>query len=248
MFSSAVTAVLAPVILSLGCGVAQAQDSAGSAAPGVNPKDNITKTELIYRFDDLGLGDHTQSFTLKYDKAFNANWGGNVEIPLVAFKGFGLNDAGLGDIQARLRYTTKLGTASVILGGELVLPTATDDSLGRGKFQFNPVGGAVLPLGQTSFLYLGYKHLFSFAGDGNRADINESQPRALVGYTSPKGWWLLGDLKYTHSWKTETEQADFDVEIGRMVGPSTGVWTRVGTSWLDSDRNASLLLGIRFIR
>ena len=236
------------LVISAQAGMASSQEDVGTAAPGVNPKDNITKTELLYRYDSLDLGDYSQSFTLKYDRAFTSKWGGNIEVPFVAYKGFGLDEAGLGDIQARLRYTTQVGRTSVILGGEVVLPTATDDALGRGKYQFNPAIGAVLPLSQTSFVYFGYKHFLSFAGDDNRPDINESQPRILAAYTSPEGWWVLGDLKYTHSWETETQQTDLEIELGRMIGPATGIWTRVGSSWLDSDREASVLFGIRFIR
>lgn len=225
-----------------------AQEGSGTAAPGVNPKDNITKTEMLYRYDKHNKADSTQSLTLKYDRAFDARWGGNIEIPVVRFKGFGLDDVGLGDIQARVRYTRQVGSASVISGAELILPTAAEDSLGRGKYQFNPVVGAVFPLSQTSFVFLGYKHFWSIAGDDSRADINESQPRILAGYTSPKGWWVLGDLKFTKSWETRAEQVDFEIELGRMIGPNTGIWTRVGTSGLDSDRDASVLFGIRFIQ
>lgn len=219
-----------------------------SATPGVNPKDNITKTEVLYRYDSLDLGDNTQSLTLKFDRAFNAQWGGNIEIPLVAYKGFGLDESGVGDLQARVRFTGQAGKISYILGAEVVLPTASGDALGRGKYQFNPVGGAVIPLSQTSFLYVGYKHLFSFAGDDARDDVNESQPRILAAYTSPQGWWVLGDAKYTKSWETDKEDLDLEIELGQMVAPDTGVWTRIGTSALDSDREASILFGVRFIR
>lgn len=217
-------------------------------AKGVNPKDNITKFEVILRHDTLDAADKTQSFTLKYDRAFNARWGGIIEVPFVGFEGFGDEHTGLGDVQARLRYTYPAGKLTWIAGAELVLPTAAQDSLGRGKYLINPTVGLVLPLGQTAFLFAGYKHLLSFAGDEDRPDVNESQPRLIVGYTSPRGWWLLGDAKYTKSWETDAELLDLEVEYGRMVGPSTGVWARIGTSMLDSDRDSMLLLGVRFIR
>lgn len=235
------------LIICLSSAGSYAQD-ANTTAKGVNPSDNITKTELIYRFDNLDAADYTQSVTLKYDRAFDERWGANIEIPIVSFSGFGIDDTGLGDVQARLRYSTNIGKMTALLGGEIVLPTATEDTLGRGKYQFNPVVGAVATLSQTSFLFLGYKHFWSFAGDDARAEINESQPRAIVGYTSPKGWWLLGDLKYTKSWENENELLDIELEYGRMIGPSTGVWARVGTSALDSDREAMVLFGVRFIR
>lgn len=38
------------------------------------------------------------------------------------------------------------------------------------------------------------------------------------------------------------------MEFGRMVAADTGIWARIGTSMLDSDREASLNLGVRFIR
>jgi hypothetical protein len=247
-------AIAALLIALAGGSAALAQDAAADAgaasgaAPGVNPRDNITKTELLFRYDSLDLADHTQSFTFKYDMAFGPRWGGNIEVPMVGFEGFGLSDAGLGDVQARLRYTTQMGDLSVIAGGEVVLPTASEDTLGRGKFQINPTLGVVVPVTQTSFVFMGYKHLFSVAGDDDRPDINESQPRLIAGYTDPAGWWTLGDLKYTRSWEDDSEVLDLELEYGRMVARRVGVWARVGTSFFDSDRDASLLLGVRFIR
>lgn len=239
-------ALFVPFLAVFGAQAGLAQEE--NATPGVNPKDNLTKTEVLLRFDDLDRGDNARSLTFKYDRAFNALWGGNLEVPVVAFRGFGLDDAGLGDIQARVRYTGQAGTIAYILGAEVVFPTATDDSLGRGKYQFNPAVGAVFPLSQTSFLFLGYKHFLSFAGDSAREDINESQPRMLMALTSPQGWWVLGDTKYTKSWETDKEDLDLDVEYGQMINPATGIWVRIGTSFLDSDRSAGVLLGVRFIR
>ena len=167
----------------------------------------------------------------------------------MAFDGFGIDEAGLGDVQARLRYNRQIGALTLVTGAELVLPTATSDSLGRGKVQLNPVVGIVAPLSQTSFLFLGYKHFLSVGGDDDRSDIDESQPRVIAGYTDPAGWWLLGDVKYTKSWVgSGAEQVDLEVEYGKMVGPGIGVWGRVGTSFLDSDREIGLLLGVRLIR
>jgi len=55
-------------------------------------------------------------------------------------------------------------------------------------------------------------------------------------------------VKYTHSWEVESDQVDLDIELGKMVAPGTGIWTRIGTSFADSDRDASILFGVRFIR
>jgi hypothetical protein len=88
--------------------MASGGETASAPAPegavrGVNPKDNITKVELLYRYDAYTHGVAVNSFTLKYDRALNAAWGFNIEAPLASYHGFGVADAGLGDIQARLR-------------------------------------------------------------------------------------------------------------------------------------------------
>ena len=84
------------------CGnTAVAQQSAESAVAGVNPKDNITKFEVLYKYDDLKSGASINSLTLKYDTALNKEWGVNFEAPIVYYRGFGRDDAGLGDAFGR---------------------------------------------------------------------------------------------------------------------------------------------------
>ena len=58
------------------------------------------------------------------------------------------------------------------LGAEAVAPTASHDALGLGKWQLNPVVGFVYSFTPTTFLYMGYKHLYSVGGDSARPDIN----------------------------------------------------------------------------
>jgi hypothetical protein len=65
---------------------------------------------------------------------------------------------------------------------------------------------------------------------------------------TPKGQWLLADAKYTKSWKERKNQVlDFEVEVGTMIGPSTGVLFRTGTSFLDGNREFVALVGLRKI-
>ncbi len=222
--------------------------SSGESAPGVNPKDNITKVEVLYKYDQYNLGGSINSLTFKYDKALDRNWGFNAELPFVTFEGFEVEEAGLGDLQTRVRYVATMGQLSLLGGAELVLPTASDDVLGRGRWQANPVAGVVYMFSQTTFMFAGYKHFFSFAGDEDRPGINESQPRLILGYTDPKGWWLLSDAKYTRSWESDDlETLDAEAELGQMIGPATGVWVRAGTSFLESDRDFGINLGLRNI-
>lgn len=70
--------------------------SSSSGAPGVNPKDNITKGELIYKFDRLDGGASLQALAFKYDHAFNVSVGANVEVPLIRLSTPGADFSGLG--------------------------------------------------------------------------------------------------------------------------------------------------------
>lgn len=236
--------ILSPAILLFSFFSSYAQENSN---PGVNPRDNLNKNEIFYRYDHLDLGDYTQSMALKYDKAFNKSYGVNIEVPIVNFKGFGLESTGLGDVQGRVRYIKPITHGTLIGGAEIVFPTASEDILGRGKYQFNPAIGMVYQLLETSFVYIGYKHLFSVSGDKTKADIDESQPRLLAAYTSIAGWWTLSDLKYTKNWNSDQEEMDYDQEFGLMLNRNIGTWLRAGTSWLDSDRDFSVLIGVRLI-
>lgn len=223
----------------------QAEDE---VVKGVNPKDNIRKAELLCKYDDFEQDKSIASCTPKFDVALNKNWGANIEVPIISFSGFGLEEHGIGDINLRLRYATTIGAISYIAGAELVLPTASDEFLGLGEYQLNAVAGIVVPLSPQVFVYAGYKHFFELTDDNEFIDINDSQFRLLAAYTSVHGWWMLGDVKYTKSWAgEELESLDTEAEAGRMLDASTGLFGRVGTSFLDNTREYGINLGIRRI-
>jgi hypothetical protein len=224
---------------------AQAQDE--GSPPGVNPKDNLTKIDVIYTHDEFENDVAIDSVALKYDRALGPKWGTNVELPVVDFSAPGLGETGLGDTNFRLRYVDNRGRIAWIGGLEAVVPTASEDVLGSGKWQLNPTGGMVLALSQTAFLFFGYKHVFSVAGDDDRADLNQSQPRLIGAITSPQGWWVLGDLKYTHDWDAESDTLDIEGEFGRMLSRRMALSLRAGTATLDSTKEYKVSLNWRYI-
>ena len=215
---------------------------------GVNPKENLTKVEVLYKYDKAVSDGYTQALTFKYDQALSKQVGFNIEIPVVNFSGYGIADRGLGDINLRVRYIGRPGFATPVFGAEVVVKTASKDTLGSGKWQANPTAGCVFAVSQFDFLYIGYKHVFSVAGDESRTDLRASQPRLLVAHTSSSGWWVLGDLKYTKSWAAqEPERLDCEVEFGQMISRNQAVWIRGGGSALDKTRNWGVNLGWRGI-
>jgi hypothetical protein len=212
------------------CG--QQQQASGGEARGVNPVDNITNLELLPKLSviDDGLGISVTTVTFKYDRAIQGVYGFNVELPIARFESPFGNDNGLGDMNLRFRAQRRVGErVTVLTGVETVLPTATADSLGSGKFQLNPIFAGVYAFSRTTFLAAVAKHQFSVAGDDEREDIRLGQYRLLLGYTSPKGYWVVADFQQWADYKNNG-RLDFspEVEVGKMVGPTTGVWIRGG--------------------
>ena len=217
-------------------------------APGVNPKDNITKAEAIVQYNNLEAGLETFTIALKYDLAFNSKWGANVELPFTTLSGPGFSETDVGDLNLRVRNVNTQGPVSILSAVEVVVPTAGSDLTGSGKWQVNPVVGAVYAFNQQTFAFLGYKHYFSIAGDEARDDINRSEVRALFARLFANATWTLGDVKYSHSYEgQEFDTLDLEVEYGSMISKSVAISGRVGTSFLDSSRDFGLSLNVRKI-
>lgn len=222
------------------------------AVRGVNPADNLTKFEILPKFTVIdGSNDISIStITFKYDRAFQGIYGLNFELPVASFDSPFAGDFGIGDLNVRGRYQDRAGKWTFIAGAEAVFPIAADDTLGSGKYQLNPVAVAVYAFSDQTFAALAAKHLFSIGGDAGRADIVQGQYRLIAAHTTPGGWWFLADpqlwVDYDHG-----ERIHFapEVEIGKMVTKTTGVWLRGGShlagDWEKDDWTISA--GIRFI-
>ena len=238
---------------------ASAQTASPDAAPeeaqavrGVNPADNLTKFEILPKFTMLDSSNDISisTMTFKYDRAFEGIYGLNFELPTAYFDSPFANEFGIGDLNVRGRYQHRAGSWTFIAGAEAVFPIATDDTLGSGKYQLNPVAVAVHSFSARTFAAFAAKHLFSVAGDAERPDIVQGQYRLILAHTTPSGWWFLADpqvwVDYNNGSRVHFAP---EVEIGKMIGKTTGIWLRGGGhmagEWEKDDWNISA--GIRLI-
>lgn len=248
--------ILAAFALGLGLGfavlAAREPEADGAPVRGVNPADNLTKFEVLPKVTMIDDSSDTsiRTTTLKYDRAFQGIYGLNVELPLAAFDSPWAEEAGFGDLNLRGRVQRQNGRWTYIMGAEAVLPTATDDTLGSGKFQLNPTAVAVYSFSAQTFIVGAAKHMFSLAGDSDRADIVQGQYRIILAHTTASGWWFLADPQIWIDYGNE-QRLHFapELEVGKMVGTQTGVWLRggghLGGGWEKDDWNISA--GIRLI-
>jgi len=87
------------------------------------------------------------------------------------------------------------------VGPIFLLPTATDELLGAGKWGAGPTGVVVWQGSGWTVGILAY-HNWSFAGDADRADFNQTFLQPVVAYTTSRAWTFTLQGEDTYDWET----------------------------------------------
>jgi len=118
----------------------------------------------------------------------------------------GLSDeSGLGDITQSFFFSPKAPTESGWIWGvgpALLLPTASDDTLGTGKWAAGPTA---VVLKQEHGWTVGAlaNHLWSYAGDDDRAYVNATYLQPFVAYTTKTYTTLTVNTESTYDWNDD---------------------------------------------
>jgi len=128
-----------------------------------------------------------------------------------------VNDiSGIGDLtlQSSIGKMPKTSWGSYMWGGGLgiTLPTASKDELGTGKYSAGPTGMLV---GFTQNYTFGFvaAHEWSFAGDSDRKNVNQSVFQPLY-YMQLGGGWQIGDNpQWKLNWGQPTGEK-YNIPIG----------------------------------
>jgi len=125
---------------------------------------------------------------------------------------------GLGDLTVSLFFSPKKPTAGIIwgVGPVLYLPTATDDLLGAKKWGAGPTAVALTMRGRWTMGVLG-NHVWSFAGDDDRADINNTFLQPFVAYTWPSAWTVSVLSESTYNWERSDWAIPLNVAAARLI-------------------------------
>jgi hypothetical protein len=126
-------------------------------------------------------------------------------------------EAGLGDINYSLYFSPADAKGMIWgIGPSINLPTANKDQLGSGKWS---AGAAGVVLMQPKWGTYGglIRQLWSFAGDDNRADVNQFLIEPFLNYNLNGGWYLITDMIITANWDAPSSQR-WTVPIGGGAG------------------------------
>ena len=141
------------------------------------------------------------------------------------FPGAG-SQTGLGDTVQSFFLSPKAPTANGWIWGAgpaLLLPTGTDDLLTRDKWGAGPT---VVFLKQANGWTRGVlaNHIWSYAGESDRDDVNASFVQPFLTYTTPTSWSYSLTSEATYDWDAEEWAVPVNFNVSKV--------TRVGTQLL----------------
>jgi hypothetical protein len=101
-------------------------------------------------------------------------------------------------------------------GPAVVIPIATDERLGSGKWLTGPALRFAYRPGEWNLGAL-IVNLWSFAGDSNRKDVNQLLIRGLIRRRLGGGWYFTSNPIITANWKAESGQ-QWLIPLGAGIG------------------------------
>jgi hypothetical protein len=129
---------------------------------------------------------------------------------------------GLGDTTSSF-FLTPAHTGKLIwgVGPAVLMPTATSNPLGAGKWGVGPTGAALVEpeWGSAGVLV---QNIWSVAGDRNRSPVNQLQLEPLFSYNLPRGWYLTSNPTIVADWTQPTSERWF-LPIGGGAGRSFNI-------------------------
>lgn len=193
---------------------ARAQDDGAELAKKLsNPVAALISVPLQLNYDSkLGPRDDGEKWTLNVQPVvpieLNKDWNviSRTIVPLVSqndvIPGAG-SQSGLGDVVQSFFFSPKASTAGGWIWGAgpvLLLPSGTDDLLSARKWGAGPTAVMLKQQGGWTVGALA-NHIWSFAGDGQRADVSATFVQPFLSYTTPTAWTFTLNTESTYDWK-----------------------------------------------
>jgi len=202
---------------------------AGLAQELTNPVANLVTVPIQFSFDrNIGPRDDGDKLTVNVQPVipFEINDDLNLItrtiVPLIhqedIFPGSG-SKSGLGDINLSLFLSPKKPTAGGLTWGAgpvLLFPTGTDDQLSAEKWGAGPAAVALALKGPWTVGVLA-NHIWSYAGDDDRADISNTFVQPFVAYTTPTAWTFSLQTESTYNWETEKWSVPINGAASKLV-------------------------------
>jgi hypothetical protein len=239
---------------------AQAQeDQAAELAKKLsNPVASLISVPLQFNYDTYGEANDGASVNLLNMQpvipvSLNKDWNliTRTIIPILGRQDFAfeaLNESGLGDVVATQYFSPQSPTGGWIwgVGPAELLPTASNDVLGAGKWGLGPTAVALKQTGPWTTGFLG-SHLWSVAGDDARPDVSLTSLQPFVSYLTKTYTTFAVLTESTYDWKGEQWSVPVIVLAAQMlkIGPQIFQVAVGGKYWAAAPQDGPRGWGVR---
>jgi hypothetical protein len=204
-----------------------------------NPISSLISVPFQFNYDEgFGPNDaprYTLNFQPVIPVSLNKDWNlirtilpvVNAESPSAGIS----SESGLGDTTQSFFFSPAQSDIIWGIGPAFLYPTATASSLGGEKWA---VGPTAVALKQHEGWTIGglFNHLWSFAGDSDRASVNATFLQPFVAYQFPTATTLTANLEMTYDWNAEETNAPLGLFVSQVfkIGDQP-VSLQIGPRW-----------------
>lgn len=207
---------------------AMAEDSQADIAKKLaNPIASLTSVPFQLNYDEnIGPTDQGERWVLNIQPvipvSLNEDWNiiSRTILPVIQLNDVppGNDESGLGDTFQSLFFSPKAPTSNGWIWGAgpaLLLPTASDDLLGTEKWAAGPT--AVVLKQQNGWTYGALaNHVWSFAGDDDRADVNATFMQPFLAYTTSRSTTFTLNTEATYDWEAEQWSVPVNMLVSQL--------------------------------
>ena len=185
----------------------------------------------------------------------NADWNliSRTILPVVwqdeIFPGAG-SQSGIGDIVQSVFFSPKAPTAGGLIWGAgpvFLLKTGSNDLLTTDKWGAGPTGVVIRQQGPWTVGALA-NHIWSFAGNNDRADVNASFLQPFLTYTTPTATTFSLNMESTYDWNNRQWSVPINVGVSQIlrIGGQLVQVGAVARHWAEGPDQGPHGWGLRF--
>ena len=253
-------AVVVSIALTMWSALASAAETRNDAALAkqlANPIANLISVPFQFNYDSgYGTADGNRTFVNiqpVVPVSISNDWNliSRTIVPVIGqddVAGDSGEQFGLGDTVQSIFLSPKRSARGVTwgVGPVFLLPTATDDLLGGGKWGGGPTGVVLKQSGAWTVGGLA-NHIWSFAGDSGRENVNATFLQPFVSYTFPSATGIFVNTESTYNWKSRKWSVPINAGVTQLLAfggqkVQLGVGVRY---WAESPRSGPDGFGLR---
>ena len=156
---------------------------------------------------------------------------------------------GIGDIVQSAFFSPKAPTAGGWIWGAgpvFLLPTGSNDRLTADKWGVGPTAVLLKQDGPWTYGALG-NHIWSFAGDDERANVSTSFVQPFLSYTTPTAWSFVLNTESTYDWNNRQWTVPINAQVSKVTKIGSQLVSVGGgvRYWMDGPVGAPEGFGVR---